>query len=306
MSFTLSQRYITALNFVLIAIIVYFLAQSVSAAIKLHLTGTEIGEQESNAGAPIGRARIGPRPRIFYDTIVKRDIFNRAPEPEAAPVEDENLNITLIGTSQISGGQPFMIVEDSDGDQSLYRTGDTIPSAGRVLSIGHNRAVILHNGHRVGLSIPNEGEGQVPAQPFTLPRRRFNGNPMYRAPMRFRPYGSLPSKGVHRLSPDRYLVDRSTVNNDLQNLASLFTQIRAIPNLQNGSSNGFRLSEIQPGSIFEQLGLRDGDILTAAQGQSVNDPMKAMALLSSLRDSSAITLNVLRDGSPVQIHYIIH
>ena len=89
-------------------------------------------------------------------------------------------------------------------------------------------------------------------------------------------------------------------------MGSLLTQVRAVPNVQNGSSNGFRLSQIQPGSIFQQIGLEDGDIVTGAQGQQVTDPIRAMALVSALRNSPSISLSVVRNGSPLQLYYTIH
>jgi general secretion pathway protein C len=296
MSLTFSERYIAILNFLLVGVIVYFLAQSVSAAVRLHLAGVQMPEVPVHG--PVSRPAVGLRPRNYYNAIVQRDIFSLVPAQEAAPVENENLNLTLIGTSQVSSGKPFIIVENSDGDQSLYRLGETIPNVGRVLSIGRTRAVILHNGHRVVIEIPNEGgdQGPPPFTPYGIRRRPFMFNPMIRP-------GA--NGGVRRQGENRYVVARAEVNQSLENMGSLFTQIRAIPNMQGGSPNGFRLSEIQSGSIFDQIGLQDGDVVTAAQGQSVSDPMKAMELLSSLRNSSSITLNVIRDGSPMQLFYSI-
>jgi general secretion pathway protein C len=89
-------------------------------------------------------------------------------------------------------------------------------------------------------------------------------------------------------------------------MSQLFTQIRAVPNLHNGTSDGFRLSEIVPGSIFQQMGLQDGDVLTGVSGQPIGNPARAMQMLSTLQSRSNITLNVLRNGAPVQISYTIH
>jgi general secretion pathway protein C len=75
--------------------------------------------------------------------------------------------------------------------------------------------------------------------------------------------------------------------------------------MQNGAMNGFLLSEIQPNSIFKQIGLRDGDLLNAVNGQPVNDPGKAMTMLQSLQNQPSITLNVVRNGVPTQLHYFI-
>ena len=315
MYFRFPEQYVAVLNLFLTGIIVYFLALAVSNGIKLHLARTAVsGLLESNHQKPLQQPQAGLRPRAYYDTIVQRDIFNLAPVAVApAPVENENLNITLIGTSHLSVGKPYIIVETPDGEQSLYRQGETIPNVGRVLSISRNKAVVLHNGHRVALQIPNAGEGGTPepAPPFGFPRpRRFMGFPRFRRPgpgAPYGPYGALSSNpGVHRLSSNHYLIGRVTVDHSLSDMGSLFRQIRAVPNLQNGSSNGFRLSQIQPGSVFQQIGLEDGDIVTGAQGQQVNDPMRAMMLLNTLRNSPSISLSLIRNGSPMRLYYTIH
>ncbi len=313
MYFRFPQQYVAVLNLFLLGITAYFLALAVSNGIKLHLARINIsGFSESNGQRHLERLQAGLRPRAYYDTIVRRDIFSRVEvAPTPAPVENENLNITLIGTSHLSIGKPFIIVETTDGEQSLYRQGETIPNVGPVLSSGRNKAVVLHNGHRVALQIPNAGEGGT-SEPMPLPwrgrrfmrpprlHRRSRGNP-------FGPYGELSSNpGVHQLSSNRYLIGRATVDSSLSNMGSLFTQIRAVPNLQHGSSNGFRLSQIQPGSIFQQIGLQDGDIVTGAQGQQVNDPMRAMVLLNNLRNSPSISVSLIRNGSPMQLYYTIH
>jgi general secretion pathway protein C len=111
--------------------------------------------------------------------------------------------------------------------------------------------------------------------------------------------------GVKKLSPDRYVINRGTLNNNLQNMSRLFTEIRAVPNFQNGATAGFKLSQIEAGSIFQDIGLQDGDVLTAVEGQQINDPLKAMTLLQTVRERPSITVNVTRNGSPMQLHYNI-
>jgi type II secretion system protein C len=309
------KPYVALLNFFLIAMIAYSLALAASNAIKLHLAGIETaGTTEFITQKRLLHPQTGLRQRAYYETIVRRDIFSRAtPASTPAPVQEEPLDITLIGTSHLNLGKPYIIVETTDGEQSLYRQGETIPNVGRVLSIGRSQAIVLHNGHRVALKIPNAGDEGTsqPEQPapFGLRRhRRFMGPPRFPGgrPM-FGPFGALgPNGGIHRLSPNRYAIGRTTVDRSLSNMGPLLSQIRAAPNQQDGSPDGFRLSQIQPGSIFQQIGLQDGDIVTGAEGQQVNDPMHAMIMLSVLRNSPSITLNVIRNGSPLNLYYAIH
>jgi len=305
------QQYVAILNLILISITVYFLALAVSNGIKLHLVRIEAPGMAPSV-APRRLHENGPRPRVYYDTIVRRDIFNQAPVVQTAPIANENLDVTLVGTSHVSGAKPFIVVEATDGEQALYRQGQTIPNVGRVLSIGRNQAVVLHNGHRVALQIPNPAEGAPSlAAPFESRRRglmrprNFPRNfPGAHPPS---PFAPASAGGVRRLASSQYSIDRTTLDSNLSHMGTLLMQIRAVPNLQDGSSNGLRLSQIQPDSIFQQIGLQNGDILTGAQGQPVTiNPLRALALVSALRNSPSISINLIRNGAPLQLHYSIH
>jgi general secretion pathway protein C len=253
----------------------------------------------------------GARPRGVYNTIVQRDVFNLTSAPvEVAPVETEDLKITLLGTSHLTGGGgAFAIFEDQAGSQQLYRQGEAIPGVGKLVQVGKNRVIIDRNGHRVAVEIPKDDVGQPADDQGGLPerlRRRGLRPPFIRNPMIRPARPAAKAGGIRKVAPNQYAIDRATVDSNVQNMASLFSQIRAVPDLQNGASDGFRLSEIQPGSIFQQMGLQDGDVLTQVSGQPIGNPARAMQMLSTLQSRSNITLNVLRNGTPVQISYTIH
>lgn len=297
MTLRFSESYVTALNLLLIAVLAYFLAVSVNDIIL----GRVVGDASERAAAIISTEPSDRvvHPRSFYEVIAKRDIFNLVPMAELPTAMATNLHIRLLGTSTLTLSQPFIIVEDdNDHQQSLYRMGDEIPDAGKLVGVYKNYAILLRDGRRTKLEMPST-ENAAPTEmprPFGLsaPRGSFVSG---------RPHSNT---GVHEIKPNHYLLDRSTVNNNLSNMASLFTQVRAIPDLgPDGHSNGFKLSEIRPGSIFEQIGLRDGDVLTTVGGQSVGDPAKAIELLSSLRDQSAVGVTVMRAGQPLQLQYNI-
>jgi general secretion pathway protein C len=296
MTLRFSERYVMALNLLLIAILAYFLALSVNDIIL-----GRVADASAHLPSLLGAEPTAPvtRPRTFYEAISRRDIFNLVPVTEAPAEVATNLHIHLLGTSTLSLSQPFIIVEDDNNhEQSLYRMGDDIPDAGKLVGVYKDHAIVLHEGRRIKIEMPAEDNGapaEVP-RPFGLPGATF------RRFMR----GRGNQSGVREINPNRYVLDRSTVNNNLNNLAALFTQVRAIPNLgPDGQSHGFKLSEIQPDSIFQQIGLRDGDVLTGVGGQSVGDPAQAMQLLASLRNQNSVSLTVMRGGQAVQLQYNI-
>jgi hypothetical protein len=66
----------------------------------------------------------------------------------------------------VTDDKPFAIVEDSGGNESVYRLGDTIPNPGRIIEVWQDRAVILHDNHRVAISIPQDEMGTPDAEPM--------------------------------------------------------------------------------------------------------------------------------------------
>ena len=243
--------------------------------------------------------------------IAQRDIFNPAAKAVAAavpaPVVAEDLNIRLLGTSHLTLSRPFAVVENQHtAQQSLYRQGDEIEGVGRLIAVEKTRIIVEHLGQRVAVEIPQE-EMQAP----TALRRRARDSDEtegQQAPPNEPLQSAMSSAGggVHSMGQNRYLVDRSTVDSNLNNMSQLLTQMRATPNLQNGKSNGFSLSEIQPGSLFSQMGLRDGDLVQTISGQDLSDPTQAMALLNQLRNQQNIQIGVVRNGRPLVLNYSIH
>lgn len=289
MRFAISEKSVVALNFLLIAGCSYFAARGVNQIIAAHFNLPPAASSGMGEQAPATSLS-----RAAYELVVQRDIFNayKPPPPPAAPVAMD-LHLTLMGTSLLSKSKPFAIIEDQGTrEQNLYRLGETIPNAGPLVTVEKARVLINHDGKLVALEIPSDG---MPAQATPGFQRGFPG----RLPFR------MAHSDVHPVGKNNYVIDRSAVQRNLQNLGQLFTQMRAIPNLAGNQTDGFRLSEIQGGSIFQQMGLQNGDVVTSINGQPLNDPTQAIALFNSLRDASNISMEVERGGQPVSLTYDI-
>jgi type II secretion system protein C len=326
MQLRFSQIHVTILNFVLVAVLAL-----VSAMTVRDFIARRVADEPDTASnmASTRRAMTVAKTRTYYDAIVKRDIFNETPqETGPAPVVEANLTIKLIGTSLLSKSKPYAIVEDSAGNESLYQVGEDIPDAGKLVSVEVNRAIIDRNGHRVAIEIPTSdlpvvppsqlGVGAIPRTPFMrgLPaaiRRKMRN---LRAG---RPTGddsddndnddnsddnnnSSSNLQLKKLGPGKFEVSRSQVQQTMENPAQFFSQMRAMPHFVNGKTDGFSISQVAPGSVFAQLGLQEGDLLTSIDGQPVTNPMQAMGLIQAVKTSSAIDLVVNRGGTPTSVH----
>lgn len=105
-------------------------------------------------------------------------------------------------------------------------------------------------------------------------------------------------------APGRFAVDRREVDNALQNLDRLYTEIRAVPNFSGGRVSGIKVLSVKSGSIFAKLGLRRGDVLQRINGMEL-DVKRGFEIFNKLKDESSISLDVVRQGQPTTMEYEI-
>jgi len=161
MEFRLADRHIIALNVLLVTILAYFAALALNDVVMLRHAPIELPAMHVRGSRHDDGAT---KPRAAYQQIVERDIFNlEAPPAAPPPVVKEDIHLTLVGVSQLTQGKPYAIVADAQGEQSVYRVGEVIPGAGKLLDVGKDQATVLHDGKQVVLEIPKEDlEGGAP------------------------------------------------------------------------------------------------------------------------------------------------
>ena len=165
------------------------------------------------------------------------------------------------------------------------------------------------NGYRVVAVICNGGTKEyLDATPGTQgPEAGMNVGV---APVPPRP-GGVPSapgtgaEGVRKLDANRYEIDKQVIEGALTNLNTLATQARLVPSFKNGVANGFKLFQIQPGSLYSAIGIENGDVITRINGYEVNSPDKALEVYQKLRESAHVTIELERGGQPLKKDYNI-
>ncbi len=106
-----------------------------------------------------------------------------------------------------------------------------------------------------------------------------------------------PSNVVKQISENEFAISRNNLNAQLSNFNQLIRQAKALP-AYDGSGNiyGFRITQIEPGSVYEQLGITDGCVIRGVNGNPVTSAQQAMEMYSTLRSASRIELQTECDG----------
>ncbi len=121
-----------------------------------------------------------------------------------------------------------------------------------------------------------------------------------------RPGGPTPpGQGVTKVADNRYEIDRGVVDGALNNMSNLATQARIVPSFKNGVANGFKLFSIQPGSLYANIGIENGDVIQRINGYEMNSPDKALEIYQKLRDANRIEIELERRGETVRKSYSI-
>ena len=294
----ISPRHLVWVNLALLALVAYCGASTVSTAIAARLTPSP---DVHLSPPPPPLAREPKRPASYYASIQGRDIFNSAkPEPEKPkePPKPTELKLKLWGVVVHTDGSSYCVIEDlTTRKQDLYRISDTVAGSAVVKQIEWDRVILDRDGKDEILELSPPQGGPVPA-----------GN----VPARVPPAGAAPgaaagqpSQNTHirQVNESQYQIDRSEVDSALDNMNQLFTQIRAVPHFEGGKSVGFRLFAIRQNSIFDLIGLKNGDVIQRINGADLSDPAKALALFQQLRNEQNINVDILRNKENKTLSY---
>jgi general secretion pathway protein C len=227
-----------------------------------------------------------PRPRTWAERqiILTRNLFNsstQTPPPTAAQIdadlEKSQLPVTLLGTfaASVPALSRATLLDKEKNETLVVGVGDQIKSVALVTRIERRRVVLTENGAPRELTIGDD-ESAPPSVQRANARRR--------APAR-------AARSPIRRTESGIAVSREDVQQTIRNPGDLLSQARVLPKFEDGKMVGVQVNGIQPGSIFEELGLREGDVITQFNGITIDSPLenaKIMQELANGRDFSVV------------------
>lgn len=291
------QFYIASINLLLIAASAYL-----GVGLFYQIAGLRMQSPRSNiqekAGVEDGEASQ-TRFIEVYNQIMDRDLFKtqKAPQPidskkgiDLENLEATSLKLKLWGTVSGEIEQAYAVIEDTQKrEQNLFRVGDSIQNA-IVKMILREKIVISVNGKDEVLAMEKVEQGSstrpVAAQGGAAPGEDIGTQPA--------------AAGAQRISLRRDMIDDA-----MQDVTKLMTDIAIAPHLENGQPAGLSMNNIKPNSIFRRMGLRNGDVLVGVGGQDIRSVDDALRLYDSLKSSDNVSVQVKRRGQERTIDYNI-
>lgn len=260
----------------LLTVSAYFLADTVDAMIGRSL------DAAPKFTTPLERDRAVLEPRrelSDYSPILERGLFGEGKGPSSSPAA-ESSSYRLIGTIE---GESFAgaVLEDGTG-QTFYRIHQKLPDGSMIVKVMRDKVTLRKpEGRTVDLVVADD------TKIVAVPKPGANGD------------------GVKKVSEGKWMVDQREMLASTENMNQILTQARAMPYTEQGKTVGFRISEIVPGSLYEKIGLQNGDVIQRVNAQEVDDPAKFFQLYQGLKTERNISIDLLRGGQRQTLNYEI-
>lgn len=218
-------------------------------------------------------------PLSSYDIILRRNVFgqqgNETVEKKQETTQASNLDLRLVGTRIGSDGGSFAILENTKTkEQDVFELNEMIFEQGKLMEVMPETVKVEFQGRLETLALL-EGES------------------------------GLSEESPVQTDGDTIVVSEEELSKELANLPRLLSQARAVPFFRNGQSIGMRLFAIRRGSLYEKVGLKNGDILLSINDNSLSDPTQALKLFEELKNQEQLAVKVERNGKEKSLNYSI-
>jgi general secretion pathway protein C len=226
-------------------------------------------------------------PLDTYRVIWERNLLQTTDQVAAGDQMDVNslqatrLQLELLGTVAGDGTYNYAIIEEKDKKkQRLFKVGDSVGNA--TLARVMRNAVVLRVGDMDEVLKMRKPEDREPSRAERVPGRlppateaRDTGTP---------PPESGPQADV----------------------LNILTQARLSPHISMGTSgkpDGVAVSNIRPGSVLQNVGLVNGDIIQEVNGKAISNPSDIVDAYKDLKPGSTISVKIRRMGKQVTLNY---
>jgi general secretion pathway protein C len=232
-------------------------------------------------------------PTDSFKIIVERNLFGSTDKiigdkqsADKAPPPDFTTLYDLRGTVAGDGRYGFAILEEkSRKKQILYKVGDAL-GGGRIsrilrnaiaVKVGEEEKIMKITETRETPILPPSGMAGPPGPPFAAPVVDASG---------------------------AISINKGDVDAGLKDIGSMLSQAQIRPHFSMGAPDGFLVTNIRPGSIYQKMGITNGDIIQGINDRNIRTADDMMAFYNTLKGGSNITINIKRQDRQEKLNYV--
>jgi general secretion pathway protein C len=279
----------TIINLLALAVAIY-----VGVDLFYVIVRAQLGDVQTKSSAvqalPVVKGRE-KHPLSYYGLITERNLFGsknevsqEIREEDIEELQPTSLKLALLGTVAGDERHGFAVIEESNKrKQGLYKVGDTVQGA-TVRKILRGKVVLRVNDKDEILMIEEKRKPQSESR--REPRRAAR----YQRP--------TPVEKA-----DTVTVSRSSVEESLENIHELLSQVRIRPHFRDGRAEGLAVSNVRPGSFFAKMGLKNGDVVQGIDGREIKSPDDVLEVYEKMKSGSQVALEIERRGEKKIINY---
>jgi len=239
---------------------------------------------------------------VFCPTCVPLVVAGEVPTTSSGPMQagkiapgeiKTTLNLRLMATLEAEDPKySFATIYDGDAKiTGLFGTGDALRAQVVVEGVDQGLVHLRHGGQLEYLEIGSIVE--VPKS--TKKDKKKDKKP--KKPSKNAIEGA--AEAINCPSDNVCIIQRAFVDSLLANPGQLAKQARVVPSQKDGKTAGYKLYGIRRDSLPKLLKLKNGDMITEVNGQSLTSVDKAMSLYTKLRRASQLEVKVVRKGKTI-------
>lgn len=227
-------------------------------------------------------------------SVSKWHLFGNTPARPGAGTAATSLSLILRGT--LADHDPesgIAVLSDSFRGERAYRAGETLSQGVKLARVYADHVVVVRGGVEETIKLARD-ENLAPSDIVRAPPGASGA-----ASRRANPgaAAALANAPAARASSSV----RDTIEALRRNPEDLARRVQIAPVFDGGKLSGVRVSSSTDAALIGQLGLRQGDLVTAVNGSPVDSLARGQQIIESLRTASSLRVTVLRNGKPTDI-----
>lgn len=229
---------------------------------------------------------------------------------------ESDLKVKLMGCMVAKKPDYSLALLSDTGKQTfILGIGDMVLGEGEIVEIRRDRIIIKRNNRNEYIRLANSIGGS-PTSKSSAAGRKFSAaerdekrpSAVPKPPSISKAEAKAEAKrkeGVSEVAPNKFEIDKATLDKQLSDPKELAKQARILPNYKNGKPAGIKLVGVNPGSVYAKIGIKTGDVITSINGKKVTSQARAMELLDGLRGASGAQIQVERGGKSQSLSYTV-